>query len=257
MNCLNGLIILVSAITAPESNFESGSLAKSSQIQYSSRSLDADLEFALNQIESTALQNWSYRVSRYENEEGTVSSSLESFDPRRQFDDRWQLEQINDQPPTAKQQQDFKTRKVKAAKNEDSKSVSIRLRDLIQADTLQWTFEDTTTVHGQFDVFLARLGEDASKKLTGKLKLNKEHGHIETLTVTNSEAFSPMFSANITDFTLSFRFEKHSDAVLLVEQNLAMQGTFAWVTQINEVSKDRFFDYQDLSDGVKPSQSTP
>ena len=59
------------------------------------------LNRACIKFENTNKELWSYKISRYENEEGNISSSIEQhFSQARE---RWILRQINGQLPTKKQ----------------------------------------------------------------------------------------------------------------------------------------------------------
>lgn len=206
--------------------------------------LQQTISHAITQFEQTPRGDWSYRVTRYENEEGDVTSSIERYDPIKDRDSQWTLLRINGQTPSSKQAAKFSSSKLKQADADNQQSVSIKLREIIQLDSLQLISEDQTRLQAGFDVYLSRLGKEATENLAGSLTFNKQEQFIETIEITNTDDFSPVFSADITDFKLTFRFIKINSAILPQQQELSMKGTFAFFTEIEEVSKDTFSEYR-------------
>ncbi len=204
------------------------------------------LSAAINRFEQTERHQWSYRVHRYENEEGEITSSIEHFLPRPQGQSSWTLEQSNGQIPTAKQQATFREQKAEQQSNkgESNNHFSLKLRELINLNSIQFESANDQHIKARFDVTLEKLGERASRKLTGLLHYDQDLGYIESITISNTDSFSPMFSANIEHFELTISFTIEQDQVLPHEQNLTMRGTFAIFSEIDEVSKDRFTDYR-------------
>ena len=206
--------------------------------------LKQNISQAITQFEQTPREQWSYRISRYENEEGDVTSSIELFDPAKEMEKRWSLLQINGETPTEKQLKKFTKDKVKKASKKEKGNISIALQDIVQLEGMQLIDEKADNLRASFDVNLERLGDKASQSLQGVLTYNKNAHFIETIEITNTDTFSPVFSAKITDFKLTFRFVKIDEAVLPHEHELQMKGTFAFFTEIDEVSKDTISDYR-------------
>lgn len=198
---------------------------------------------AITEFEQTDRTRWSYQVSRYENEEGDITRSVEQYHPSKNVSEEWSLISLNGNQPTQKQIQKFVDKKQKNATDKENKSLSLLLKEIIQVETVKFESENDDYLTASFNVDLSRL-VNASEKLIGSLTFNKEHQFIESIEITNLAAFSPMFSAKITDFKLSFSFLKIDDAILAHEQRLNMQGTFAFFTEILEESKDVFSNYQ-------------
>ena len=92
-------------------------------------------------------------------------------------------------------------------------------------------------------MYLSQLGNDVSKKLQGTLRFDKTQHYIDSIEISNTANFSPLFSADITEFSLTLRFTKIDSAILPQQQQLRMKGTFAFFTKIDEVSTDTFSDY--------------
>lgn len=210
-------------------------------------SIKEKVESAISKFEQTNRNNWAFQISRYENEEGEVTSSIEQFEPRNTLDEQWTLLSANGQPPSQKQQKRFRDEKLKQEKERNSKkehSHSIALREIINTDSLQLSSEDEHYISMNFKVYLKRLGKKASSKLQGELKYNKKHQFIEQITIINTDDFSPMFSANISKLALTFSFITINETVLPHKQELTMKGTFAYFTEIDEVSTDSYSNYQ-------------
>lgn len=197
---------------------------------------------AILRFEQTARTDWSYSISRFEDEEGEISSSLEQFNPAAETGKQWSLLRINGELPSKKQTQKFAKSKDKESKNQHN--FSLKLRELIQIESLQLVSEDEKVLQLSFNVYLEQLGHEKSKKLKGRLSYSKAHQFIERIEITNVADISPIFSANITKFTLTLEFIKIEAAVLPKQHNLEMEGTFAFFTDIKEVSKDTFSNYQ-------------
>lgn len=199
---------------------------------------------AIRQFEQRSRRDWAYRISRYENEEGDISSSVELFEPTNTPDRQWQLLSINGQAPDDKQLRKFAALKQPQGKAAGQQNFSVKLSELIQLDSLQLTFETPQHLQASFAVYLSQLGGDVSKKLQGSLRFNKEKHYIDTIEITNTANFSPLFSANINEFNLTLRFTKIDSAILPQQQEMRMKGTFAFFTKIDEVSSDTFSDYR-------------
>ena len=213
----------------------------------SSLELSSKVKQAIDKLEQTKRDRWSFEISRYENEEGDITSSIERYQPNSSAQSQWSLHRINGQVPSKEQQEDFIENKLKQQKKKsEGTSYSIALREIIQLDSITFTKESNQYIEMNFDVFLNRLGDDASSKLQGNLLYNKQQQFIETLTITNKEEFSPIFSATIDDFKLTFTFTQINEQVLPYRQDMEMKGTFAFFTEIDEVSHDTFSNYKYL-----------
>ena len=203
---------------------------------------------AIEKFEQTKRENWQYQVTRYENEEGDVTSSIEQFSPTNKEGEQWNLIRINGEAPTSKQIKSFREKKQKNRKKQkEGTSYSVALREIINQDSLEFISEDNGYLKMGFKVYLDKLGEDTNDKLQGELSYNKQLGFIESMTITNNATFSPMFSAKITDFKLTFTFTSINNQVLPLQQDMAMKGSFAFFTKIDEVSTDSYSNYNFVS----------
>ena len=212
--------------------------------------LKRSVQNAVAAFEQTNRRDWSYTVSRYENEEGDITQSVEQFDGAKAQGEQWTLISLNQHTPTAKQQARFSASKTEQGKAE-GQSFKIKLAELIQLDSLTLKQETEHKVIAEFDVNLPRLGDEASEALRGTLTLNKHDGFIESLRILNTEAFSVMFTAKIESFELVLEFINIDGATLPKKQTMSMTGKFALFTQINEVSEDNFTDYQRVTRQAK------
>lgn len=200
---------------------------------------------AITKIEETKRRKYSYQISRYENEEGDITSSIEHFTPNELVENQWELKRINSEVPTNKQLKKFQEQKLEQIKNrEKGSNHSVKLRELINPDSLQLSAEDSRYSYLNFDVNLEKLGDDSKGKLDGILAYNKELEFIESITITNNSAFSPMFSANIEEFKLTFSFIRIDNSILPRQNDMEMKGTFAFFTEIDEVSSDVYSKYR-------------
>jgi len=215
----------------------------SSKIQQSIL-LESLISNAVSEFEKNDRHHWSYKLTRYENEEGDISSSIELFDPGKSKSEQWSLLRINGELPSQKQQRRFVKDKQKESKSDDEQNLSISLRKLIVPGSLKLLEEDSEQLTATFAIGLSKLGEDASKSLSGHLLYDKQQGFIREITVTNHQDFSPIFSATISDFKMTLSFIKKQQWILPSEHKLAMKGTFALFTEIDEVSTDTFSEYR-------------
>lgn len=203
---------------------------------------------AIERFEQTDRTQWAYKVNRYENEEGEITSSIERYSPHLTTNQQWTLERINGELPTDKQQRKFRADKLEKQKGkENAKSFSIQLSKLVQVDTLRMTDDTQDTINMTFDVELEKLGEDAQNKLKGHLVYDKKDEYVTSITIVNTVPFSPMFSAEIESFELNILFTEITETVLPLEQNLNMKGTFAIFKEINETSRDTFSEFRNVS----------
>ncbi|KGJ95933.1 hypothetical protein [Colwellia psychrerythraea] len=206
-------------------------------------SLKQKINFAIIKVENTNKALWSYKISRYENEEGDISSSIEQHSP--QAIEPWSLNQINGQAPTKKQIKKFVKKKQEQSSTDkkEKKSIQLPLRKLINSESLSLVSVNEKHIVMAFNVNINKLGKDSRGKLQGKLVYNKEQQFIEKITIWNNAEFSPMFTASITDLTITITFLQINGAVLLKQNDMKMKGSFAYFTEINETSLDSYSDY--------------
>lgn len=196
---------------------------------------------AIAAFEQTPRKDWAFDVSRYENEEGDITSSKERYLPQQNGGSNWSLLMLNGKPPTAKQQEDFIE-----DKQENSKSFAIKLSQMVPIGSLSFESEDANIGVATFNVQLEKLGKKASKKLRGTLVFDKQAQFINEIVIENTEAFSPVFSAEINEFVMTLTFKKIDQAILPHQKDLVMKGSFAFFTEIDEISTDKYFNYQYL-----------
>lgn len=197
---------------------------------------------AIIKVEQTEKKRWSYKVSRYEDEEGDISSSIEEYSP--QSSERWLLKKINGQRPTKKQIKKFaKKKREQSNAKQQGDNIQLPLRKLINPESLSLVSNDEKHIVMAFNVDIHKLGKDSMGKLQGKLVYQKDKQFIEKITIWNNADFSPMFSANITELALTFTFVDINGAVLAKKNEIKMKGSFAYFTEINETSLDSFSNY--------------
>lgn len=207
--------------------------------------LQKKVDDGITLFEQTNKQHWSYKVTRYENEEGDITSSTERYSPSHSIATSWKLLEKNGEQPSQKQLNAFFKNKRKLAKKENVQgSMSVPLRDMIDISSLAIVSENKQYLELQFNVNLKQFDDDSLKKLTGHLQYNKKQAFIEKIIIVNQEPFSPVFSANISDFEISFSFIRLNNSILAHQQRMTMKGTFAIFTDIDEVSIDSYTDYK-------------
>lgn len=199
---------------------------------------------AITQFENTPRHEWSYRITRYENEEGDISSSEAVFDPSLAQTKQWLLLNVDGQKASPKQAKKFVKTKQKQTDESESNNISLKLRDIIHVTSLQLVSDSPKKMTASFTVTLSQLGDSATENLSGLLSFDKNRQFIETIEIHNTDTFSPMFSADISDFKLTLQFTKINNAILPLQHDLSMKGTFAFFTDIDEVSIDTFSDYR-------------
>lgn len=220
--------------------------------QQSAKLMQQQVSAAILAFEATPRKQWAFDVSRYENEEGDITSSEERYQPNKDVTKQWTLLKLNGEAPTDKQAKKFQKNKAEQLAKKSSGSINIKLRDMIPINTLSFVFEDDVKAIADFNVHLERLGEKASKQLTGQLTYDKQGQFIENIVITNTAPFSPVFSAKITEFEMDIRFQKITQAILPLKNSLTMKGRFAVFTQIDETSTDTYtnYRYQPLVDTI-------
>lgn len=207
------------------------------------------LSNAIDKFEQSKRNNWSFTITRFEDEEGEVRSSVERHDADKKVGERWSLITINGTEPTSKQQKKFIEEKNKKRQNKDKeKSFSIKLRELVNLSSAVLLEETETHNQVQFDVYIEKLGDDAIGKLKGQLSYNKQHEFIESITITNIAEFSPIFTASITELNIDFSFVLMDGVILPKQHNMKMKGSFAYFTEIDEISSDTYSEYQRVAE---------
>lgn len=210
------------------------------QAPFDNAHLKQQIDLAITRFEQTRVESWAYRVKRFENEEGDMTTSVEEFTPTLEIDQQWVLIQTNGEQPTKKQLRQFWEDK----REQEKGSYRIKLRKIINQDSLILKNQTQNHLKVSFNVNLERLGKDTSDNLQGILSYNKKRGFIEHITIVNTAPFSPMFSANISEFRLTFDFKSIENSILLQQQGMEMKGSFAIFTEIDEVSTDTYSNYR-------------
>ncbi|MFD2176281.1 hypothetical protein [Veronia pacifica] len=205
---------------------------------------------ALNRYQQASRDKWAYQVSRYENEEGDESTSIERFNPNSSISERWTLIEINGAAPTEEEREDFAAKRRTSKESEDNNLV-VSLSDIISLETLTYKSESDEKLNATFDVHLEQLGDDASSKLKGSLVYNKNLKFIEAIDIKNIDKFSPMFGASVSDFLMTFEFQAINQAILPKKNALRMKGTYALFSKFDEVSHDTFSNFTYQGDTLK------
>jgi hypothetical protein len=204
------------------------------------------INLAILKIENTDKALWSYTISRYEDEEGDISSSIERHTSSALISngEQWQLKKINGQLPTKKQLKNFAKKKEDQNKTKTQGSnIQLKLREIINQESMSLISADDEHFIMAFDVSLERLGKDSLGKLQGKLIYQTDKQFIEQISIWNNADFSPVFTANITDLALTLTFVNINGAILTKKNEMKMKGSFAYFTEIDETSTDTFSDY--------------
>ncbi|KGJ93654.1 hypothetical protein ND2E_2147 [Colwellia psychrerythraea] len=197
---------------------------------------------AILKFEMTDKTRWSYHLSRYENEEGDITSSIEQYSP--QDSEPWLLKQLNGELPTEKQIKQFAEKKqIQHSTQNGVRNSRLKLRKLINQNSLSLVSTGEKYFVLAFDVSIDNLGKEAIGKLQGELTYHKEQQFIEKISIWNNAEFSPMFTANITELAITFSFLEINGAVLIKQNEMKMKGSFAYFTEINETSLDQFSNY--------------
>jgi hypothetical protein len=198
------------------------------------------VEHAIVKVEQTKRSHWSYTLSRFENEEGDISSSIEEYLP--QLPQPWNLKQINTEPPTKKEIKSY-IKKKKKQKVESDSNIKLTLRELINNESLSIKSIDENYIVMEFNVSWKKLGPDSNGKLKGKLFYEKQNKFIERIVIWNVADFSPLFTAEINELAVTFTFVHINGSVLPKQNEMIMKGSFAYFTEINETSVDTYSDY--------------
>ena len=248
-NCIWVLV----AISWFISSYIANANQEANQEQEPKQEIAAQVSQAIDAFADSKRKDWAVTITHYENEEGDITTRIEQYNPIAA--DKWTLISVNDQAPNQKQLKQYALMKQeqKDKNKEKGNSVSIDLKTLIKQDTLKLIEQNNKEAQLAFDVHMPRLGDEAIGKLAGKLVFNKERQYIENITVVNTDEFSPMFSATISDFKAVFEFDKQefdrkSNAVLPKHYEIQFKGSFALFTTIDEVSTTTFSDYKHKSE---------
>lgn len=200
------------------------------------------VEHAILKVEKTRRNHWSYTLSRFENEEGDISSSIEEYLP--QLPQPWNLKQLNTKPPTTKEIKSYiKKKKRQKEKVESNGNIKLTLRELINSESLSIKSIDENYIVMEFNVSWKKLGPDSNGKLKGKLFYEKENEFIEKIVIWNVADFSPLFTAEINELAVTFSFVHINGSVLPKQNEMIMKGSFAYFTEINETSIDTYSNY--------------
>jgi len=190
----------------------------------------------------TNRKDFSFTITKYENEEGDETSSLEKYSPAEDISQSWSLIELNGETPTKKQVNTYlKNKSKKKDKSKNNQSISIS--QLVDIDTLHILSEDNEFIKSAFKVGYSRFGEDAKKKLEGILTFDKKNRFVKNLEIINNDNFSPMFSADINKLKLTLSFIKIKNAILPLGTTMRLVGSMAMFIEIDEISTVDYSNY--------------
>jgi hypothetical protein len=190
----------------------------------------------------TNRKKFSYTITKYENEEGDVTSSLETYSPAATIPRSWSLIELNGEIPTKKQVNNYLNNKSKK-KDKSKNNQSISISQLVDIDTLHILNEDNEFIKSSFKVGYSRFGEDAKEKLEGILTYDKKNRFVKNLEIINNDNFSPMFSADINKLKLTLNFIKIKNAILPLSTTMRLVGSMAMFIEIDEISTVDYSNY--------------
>jgi len=195
--------------------------------------------FAIERFQQTDIENWAFKLDRFENEEGDITSSTERYIVNDLPEKSWVLLEINGKKPTGNQVKEFIKSKLESAGN-----IALNLGKLINQDSIKYLSEVDGYINASFDVELDKFKVNIKGVLQGTLKLNKHQQFIEEINIVNVAEFSPMFSATISELLITFSFVKIDQAILPNQQKMVMKGRFALFAEIDENSTDTYSNYE-------------
>jgi len=190
----------------------------------------------------TKRKNFSYTITKYENEEGDETSSLEKYSPAASIPQSWSLIKLNGAIPTKEQVNKYlKNKSKKKDKSKNNQTISIS--QLVDIDSLHILSEDDELIKSSFKVGYSRFGEDAKKKLEGILTFDKNNHFVQNIEIINNDNFSPMFSADINKLKLTLSFIKIKNAILPLSTTMRLVGSMAMFIEIDEISTVDYSNY--------------
>jgi len=201
-----------------------------------------DVKASFDKLSKTNRKFFSYTITKYENEEGDETSSIENHSPSSNDVQSWSLIEFNGKRPSEKQIKTYienKSKKVKKKKNNQTISIS----QLVDVNTLKILTEDSNVIKSSFMVGYTKFGEDAKKKLEGILTFDKKNHYVKSIEITNKENFSPMFSVDISQLKLTLSFIKIKDAILPRGNTMRLIGSMAMFVEIDEISTVDYSNY--------------
>lgn len=229
--------LLISLIVCLIANQAHSETIKTDQLEHQN-----NVRASFKLFSETKRKNFSYTITKYENEEGDVTSSLETYSPAESIAQSWSLIELNGEIPTTAQVNKYlKNKSKKKDKSKNNQSISIS--QLVDIDTLQILNENNEFIKSSFKVGYSRFGEDAKKKLEGILTFDKNNQFVQNIEIINNDNFSPMFSADINKLKLTLSFIKIKNAILPLSTKMRLVGSMAMFIEIDEISTVDYSNY--------------
>jgi len=226
---------------------------------------EALLKTSVARFDAVDMEQWAFIQTTDDGKKIRV----ESYDPRREETQRWQLVSIDAKAPGSKALKRYAKRKKKdreaAAKarakretgDNDGQAVAFNLKDMITPGSL---VAETTVGHLvtlQFKPRLKNMGDDATKALAGTLVLDMATGALQKMTVFNTDELSPAFSVSIDRLNMDFEFAEVDGSLLPRVMRVNMHGKFAFFKTIQQTSTQRWSDYAFVGAVTAAASGTP
>ena len=90
--------------------------------------------------------------------------------------------------------------------------------------------------------------KDETRKLEGKLFIDKETEKLDFLSITNKGSLSPAFSVSIDDFNLFFSFAVVEDTLFPREVKTDIEGTALFFKNFERHSSQEYSDFRFVGD---------
>lgn len=188
---------------------------------------------------------WAYRMELTDSESTRVIEHNPSLEPSR----RWQLVSIDGQPPTEQQLEEHRERWVQ----DDADSIGQEMRkeyslgEIVDLDSLALRSETRDHYVISFQPTIKDL-KDETRKLEGKLFIDKETEKLDFLSITNKGSLSPAFSVSIDDFNLFFSFAVVEDTLFPREVKTDIEGTALFFKNFERHSSQEYSDFRFVGD---------
>lgn len=189
----------------------------------------------------TEKSNPAYLDYRYKREiVSPRQQAVEAFDPSLPPDQRWQLLEIDQEPPDEETLTSYRENREET---DEGFSVENLLSD-VKPDSMQ-PLDASASEAYSFKLLAEDEEEDFMEQARGEIHF-KDQGCGMLYKVINETPFSPMTGVKIKSFSmeLALELDQNSGLLLPVEMTQTAKGRAFMVKKIDDVTKVRYYDFQ-------------
>jgi len=178
---------------------------------------------------------WGFTIeTQLNNGNGKIQQRIQRYDPSLEINEQWQLTEQSQEKPSKAMLHEY-AEVQRSIRNEDHE-VKVNNIEVVHLVTLEFIEHANDYAIFSFKPRLPMFDSDVNRVFDGKLYFNKTNNHIEKLTISAFEAFSPAFSIEVESYDMNIKVSKINAQLHVTQIESKKVGTFFMFSAFNEIN---------------------